>query len=596
MLTALSLVILCVISVVCHGADTGTCPTDVDTCTAELCDMGKHVMCWRDSPDVITSGVSELEIKQIVEKHNALRRQEPATDLFKLVWDPEVAVIAEKNTKSCAIVHDKNRRIPSYPDIGQNLAAGYGSWDAAIQVWYDEIQFFKYGEKPEDWKKIGHYTQVVSSRTIRLGCGFTECSSGYGKYYACNYVKGNTFDMARPYTNGTQGSDCGPTDDGLCDCQGKLCKNGGNLDVKTCQCSCPRLYEGAECQIEKCPGKSCQNGGNLDVTSCQCNCPDLYEGDECQINKCPGKSCQNGGKVDPDTCTCQCGSIFSGAECQIKTCPTGDTHWLCNPTYYKESNCGYLRGFSDACPYICGTCQHECGAKTCQNGGTMNFKTCQCACSEMYTGDVCEAERCPGRTCQNGGTLMSDTCTCSCDGLHSGDQCEVTNCPEGDTHWMCSTSNGYYKESNCGYLRGFSEACPYICGVCQHQCGAKVCQNGGTMNYKTCSCTCAGQYTGDQCEMAQCGGKTCAGEATLNVDTCQCECEDKNPNCHRYQSDVCTAYAGWAKRNCKAHCGFCSGEYMLHMYSFIPNYSVYLIMILPSGHFLVTSISRHYNA
>ena len=148
--TWLYLSVLCTLSAVCQAAGGGgggddSCPNDVATCTQEYCHMGGHVMCWTDSPDLQSSGVSAADIELIVNKHNALRRQEHATDLFKVVWDADVALIAEKNTKSCKIEHDSNRGIPSYPDIGQNLAAGYGSWDSAIQGWYNEIQSFSYG-------------------------------------------------------------------------------------------------------------------------------------------------------------------------------------------------------------------------------------------------------------------------------------------------------------------------------------------------------------------------------------------------------------------------------------------------------------------
>ena len=34
----------------------------------------------------------------------------------------------------------------------------------------------------------------------------------------------------------------------LTDCDGKLCYNGGTLDVNTCQCKCQLLYNGNQCQ------------------------------------------------------------------------------------------------------------------------------------------------------------------------------------------------------------------------------------------------------------------------------------------------------------------------------------------------------------
>ena len=110
--------------------------------------------------------------------------------------------------------------------------------------------------------------------------------------------------------------------------------------------------------------------------------------------------------------------------------------------YYKKSNCGYLSGFSTGCPYICDICSHSCGNKTCQNGGTMNYKTCECACQEEYTGAECEIVKCPGMNCQNGGQLNLTTCECTCSGLYHGDQCELVDCPDGDTNWLCTYGGG----------------------------------------------------------------------------------------------------------------------------------------------------------
>ena len=343
-----------------------SCPADVSTCSPEFCQENDHVMCWRDSPDVISSGVSEDEIQGIVDKHNALRRQEFATDLFQLVWDPEVARIAEKNTRACQMVHDSNRRIPSYGlDIGQNIAAGYSSWDLAIQAWYDEVDNFIYGVgKKDEEKALGHFTQVVSNRTMRLGCGFSLCNVGMKRFYACNYARGNAYDFGYPYTKGNPASECGPSVNGLCDCQGKLCKNGGKLNAKTCECSCNEKYTGDECENEKCPGKVCQNDGTLRYDTCECICSsDLYTGDLCEINRCPGVTCSDGYRLDVDTCQCIC---EDKVDCENYI---GD---FCN------DNVWWARG---NCEVYCGFCDRECLP-------LYTMHTCQLACLRAYLCDL----------------------------------------------------------------------------------------------------------------------------------------------------------------------------------------------------------------
>ena len=44
--------------------------------------------------------------------------------------------------------------------VGQNLAWGYPTWDAAIQGWFDEVVDFQYGVGSINGNAVGHYTQV----------------------------------------------------------------------------------------------------------------------------------------------------------------------------------------------------------------------------------------------------------------------------------------------------------------------------------------------------------------------------------------------------------------------------------------------------
>ena len=43
--------------------------------------------------------------------------------------------------------------------MGQNIAWGYGSWDAAVQGWFNEVTDFNFGVEEQDGE-VGHYTQV----------------------------------------------------------------------------------------------------------------------------------------------------------------------------------------------------------------------------------------------------------------------------------------------------------------------------------------------------------------------------------------------------------------------------------------------------
>jgi hypothetical protein len=76
--------------------------------------------------------------------------------------------------------------------VGQNIGAGnfrYGWW-SVIKMWYDEVKYHVYGDKAKmiaNFHKIGHYTQVVWSKTSRVGCAWVKCK-GQPMVYGCNYA------------------------------------------------------------------------------------------------------------------------------------------------------------------------------------------------------------------------------------------------------------------------------------------------------------------------------------------------------------------------------------------------------------------------
>ncbi|GFS25803.1 cysteine-rich venom protein [Elysia marginata] len=145
---------------------------EISSCTPEFSQEPDHTMCLMDDDRVLNSGVTERQKKVIVDYHNKVRRtaRPTATDLTPLVWDDNLAKVAQKWAMQCKLEHDKNRKIPSYGMfIGQNLAAGHRSWKKAMESWFNEVQLYRYGEDaneylgPGGWKEIGHYTQVSIS-------------------------------------------------------------------------------------------------------------------------------------------------------------------------------------------------------------------------------------------------------------------------------------------------------------------------------------------------------------------------------------------------------------------------------------------------
>merc|ERR1712098_415380 len=93
--------------------------------------------------------------------------------------------------------------------IGQNWAynAGFGpgrNWTDRMSAWWDsEFPNWQWGKGSINRKEVNHYTQMMSNRTTKVGCGYTECAGGRmtKRFFVCNY---QMFQMSNkyPYTKG----------------------------------------------------------------------------------------------------------------------------------------------------------------------------------------------------------------------------------------------------------------------------------------------------------------------------------------------------------------------------------------------------------
>ncbi|XP_071083500.1 cysteine-rich venom protein Mr30-like [Haliotis cracherodii] len=207
--------------------------------------------------------LSAADKQAIVDKHNTYRSNvsPTATNMVKLTWDDNIATYAAKWARQCYVGHDAYaaRSLSTMPgvDIGQNVAGGYDSVIKAIEGWHEEVDDFEHGVGNKTvGAVVGHYTQVVGFRAIRIGCGEATCTGAkYSRYQVCNYAIGQqTPDVKTPYEKGTSCSKCpaGKCSNNLCDCGDKLCLNGGSLDTSTCSCTCTGIWTGDTCTEKAC--------------------------------------------------------------------------------------------------------------------------------------------------------------------------------------------------------------------------------------------------------------------------------------------------------------------------------------------------------
>jgi len=233
-----------------------TCWDDTLSFDNKWCNTGKykegHTMCkYEDSVQAscgsyTLTGIDSQAVKDaIVDKHNELRarvangkeklgvdgRQPKAANMRQLVWNDELAEIAQRWINQCAGAHDKNRRTDEFSWVGQNWAmSSNGNKDqqqslatSFVQMWYDEVKDMSKKALTDPTGKnngktgvIGHYTQVVWAETTDVGCGYIASSKG--SYMACNYGPGGNVAGKRVYETGKPGSKCPTkkTSQGLC--------------------------------------------------------------------------------------------------------------------------------------------------------------------------------------------------------------------------------------------------------------------------------------------------------------------------------------------------------------------------------------------
>lgn len=310
--------------------------------------------------------VSEADKIEIVGAHNAFRSNvsPTATNMQKMVWDDELANGALDWVSQCTQGHDENdyrKAILGWGiGVGQNGAyASYAlSWTKTVGMWHGEVAWFEFGKGSTNGSAVGHYTQVVRHESAKVGCAYAECPNHeYVNQYVCNYALIQP-DFTHPYTEGSSCSSCPDScENNLCNCNGKVCKNGGTLDIATCQCSCSSIYTGDVCETLDCPaedGSSCGSFYTLDKctewTNVPIECP--YMCGVCE-SSCADITCLNGGKLSQSTCQCECESPYTGSTCETKSCPDED-HSYC--TTWGVDGCTTYTNVPGMCPYMCGIC------------------------------------------------------------------------------------------------------------------------------------------------------------------------------------------------------------------------------------------------
>lgn len=235
------LLLILALSCTLTWADSNTCPNDY----LRLSDQ--HSFCLDPNPtcNIKNSGVSKDGIDHILKLHNKYRSQvamgqetkagglPTASNMLQMVWDDELAAIAQKWANNCIYQHDCSqcRSVANFP-VGQNIAYQdlicykrqclrsikasdlEPDWATVIKDFYDEVKDFDKKMVPRmqsrGGKEVNHFTQIIWAKTWRIGCGFTLFMKGltYRRFYVCNYGPAGNMIGEPIYEQGKPGSAC----------------------------------------------------------------------------------------------------------------------------------------------------------------------------------------------------------------------------------------------------------------------------------------------------------------------------------------------------------------------------------------------------
>ena len=141
--------------------------------------------------------LSEKERLAILKYHNKIRAK---VNIKPLIWSNKLAQYA-KNWVSNLANNGCKLQHSSDSNYGENLFMGtLGHYTVidGIKSWEKEkVDYSGVALNSANWRKTGHYTQIVWHNTTELGCAKTACNNNL--IMVCNYNPAGNYMGQKPY-------------------------------------------------------------------------------------------------------------------------------------------------------------------------------------------------------------------------------------------------------------------------------------------------------------------------------------------------------------------------------------------------------------
>ncbi|XP_064398515.1 uncharacterized protein LOC135345091 [Halichondria panicea] len=171
--------------------------------------------------------LSGADKQELLEAHNHFRSKvNPiATNMEMMVWNNELATVAQTYAEQCVFEHNTDRvsQQNTFTSVGENILLSQenpvNNYTGLVGEWQNQGADYDYPMNTCSVSAVcGAYTQVVWANSNNVGCGVYRCNnSTIGLLLVCNYGPAGNFIGQSPFMTGNQSCSACPPNSTYCE-------------------------------------------------------------------------------------------------------------------------------------------------------------------------------------------------------------------------------------------------------------------------------------------------------------------------------------------------------------------------------------------